>query len=189
VAGNGETVRAEVRMRKMLPAALLTLAAAAVPSSAGAQPRAAAPGGDAGAGAVEACSLLTKAEVERAAGRRFYDDPEPMRLAGGSVCAYGTGKAQIILFSGERSGERLDALIKNYGHENAQRHPVPGVGDGAYVIYPRPRNQYEDRVAFIVVRAGRHALGISLAADGSKPAEAVQPNLVELAKAVVAKLR
>ena len=177
-------------MRKMLPAAILALAASAVPSPAGAQPRAGAPGGDAGAGTVGACSLLTKAEVERAAGRRFHDDPEPMGLAGGgSVCAYGTGKAQIILFSGERSGERLDALIKNFGHENAQRHPVPGIGDGAYVIYPRPRNQYEDRVAFIVVRAGRHALGISLAADGSKPAEAAQPDLVELAKAVVAKLR
>lgn len=176
-------------MRTMLWAALITLAASNVPSPAGSQPRAAAPGGHAATGAVEACSLLTKAEVEKATGRRFRGGPESLEFAGASVCAYGDGEAQIILYSGAGSGERLDALIRNFGNGNEQRHPVPGVGDGAYIIYPTPQNQYQDKAAAVVARAGRHALGITLAAEGSQPAEAARPGVVELAKAAAAKLR
>ena len=56
-------------------------------------------------------------------------------------------------------------------------------------MYPKPRDEYEDTIGLLVVNAGPHTLGISLAAAKGEPAESVQPGLVTLTKAVVAKLR
>jgi hypothetical protein len=144
-----------------------------------------------GAQSASACSLATNAEIETVTGRRFYSDPEPTSLAGGagSACTYGTGKAQIVLFSGPKSQELWNDFLKSYGRDKEARHPVPAVGDGAYVIYPRPRDEYEDAIGMLVVKSGAHTLGISLAATKGEPAESVQPKLVALAEAVVAKLR
>src|SRR5689334_11445254 len=89
------------------------------------------------AGTTDVCSLLTRAEVERITGRRQYRDPDAAELAGGSVCGY--SEAEVMLFSGEGSGERLEAMLRSFGHDKDERHPVSGVGDGAYVIYPEPR--------------------------------------------------
>jgi hypothetical protein len=144
-----------------------------------------------GAQAPSACSLATNAEIEKLTGRRLYSDPEPTSLAGGagSACAYGTGKAQIVLFSGPRSQELWNGYLKTFGKDKEARHPTPAAGDGAYIIYPKPRDKYEDTIGLLVVSAGSHTLGISLAAETGQPAESVQPGLVALANAVVAKLR
>ena len=144
-----------------------------------------------GAQAPAACSLMTNTEIEQLTGRHFYSDPEPTSLAGGagSACTYGTGKAQIVLFSGPKSRELWNAHLKNYGKDKEAKHPVPAAGDGAYVIYPKPRDEYEDTIGLLVVTSGPHTLGISLAAPKGEPAESVQPKLVTLSKAVVAKLR
>src|SRR3954453_12392167 len=168
-------------MREASQGALVALAVLMVCWSGSPRSSAAAPGSDA-----QACSLLMKSEAEKITGRPLYRDPEAMGLTGGSVCDYGT--AQVILFSGEGSGERLEALLKSFGHDRDERHPVSGVGEGAYVIYPEPRNQYQDTVAFLVTKVGPHTVAVSLAAEEGKPAESVQPAVVALAKAVVAKL-
>lgn len=164
--------------------ALLALAAAAWAAVAGAGATAAQ------AAAADACSLLSKAEFERIAGRRLYVDPEAVEVAGGgSVCGY-DAEGQVILFSGKGSGERFDSLLRAFSQEKLERHPVQGFGDGAYVAYPKPQNQYQDTIGLLVTNVGQHTLGVTLAvADEAQPAESVLPTLVTLAKAVVAKLR
>jgi hypothetical protein len=144
-----------------------------------------------GAQSRAACSLLTNAEIERLTGRRLYSEPEPTSLAdgAGSACTYGTGKAQLVLFSGPKSQELWNDYLKNFGRDKDAKHPVPAAGSGAYVIYPTPRDEYEDTIGLLVVNAGPHTLGVSLAAAKGEPAESVQPTLVTLANAVVTKLR
>ena len=140
-------------------------------------------------GTADTCSLLTNADVERITGSRLYGDPEPTALGGGSACTYGGGAAQVILFSGEDSGQRFDAFVRAFGHGDEPRHLVPGAGDGAYVTYPEPRNKYQDTVGLLVVPLAGHTLGITLAAAEGQPAGSVQPGLIALANAVQAKLR
>jgi hypothetical protein len=139
--------------------------------------------------ATQACSLLTNVEVAKIIGRRLFDDPDETALAGGSACTYGGGEAQIILFSGGNSEERFNSLLKGFGNENEPKQPVSGIGDSAYVMYPKPRNQYQDTIGLLAVRAGQHTLGITVAVEKSQPATSVQPLLNALAAAVLAKLR
>lgn len=85
-----------------------------------------------------ACSLLSNADVERVTGRHLYTDPDQASLAdAGSACTFNI--AQVILFSGDRSEERWTAYVKRWGHGEEPRLPVSGVGDRAYVFYPKPR--------------------------------------------------
>src|SRR5688572_26602952 len=108
-------------MREMLRTTVFTLAtlsAWTVWSSSSAQSPAAAPGRSATAGTIEACSLLTNAEVAKITGRRLSDAPGATALVGGgSACTYGLGAAQIILFSGEKSEERFNTFLEGFGHE------------------------------------------------------------------------
>jgi hypothetical protein len=143
-----------------------------------------------GAQAPPACSLMTKAEIEQFTGS-LYGDPEPTSLAGGagSACTYGGGEAQIVVFSGPKSQDLWNNYLKNFKKDKEVKHPVPEAGDGAYVIYPTPRDEYEDTIGLLVVSSGANTLGISMAAKKGEPGESVQPRLVTLTKAVVAKLR
>jgi hypothetical protein len=142
-----------------------------------------------GAQSPSACSLMTKAEIEKFTGT-LYGDPEPTSLVGGgSACTYGGGEAQIVMFPGPKSEELWNNYLKNFGKDKEAKHPVPEAGDGAYVIYPKPRDEYEDTIGLLVVKAGANTLGISMAAKKGEPGESVQPRLVTLAKTVVAKVR
>ena len=139
------------------------------------------------------CTLLTDAEVEKyiARGQKLYDKGEGASLGGGagSTCDWGGGRGQIIVYSGPKAEEGMNALLKAFGQDKEPKQPVAGVGDRAWVIYPKPRNQYQARVAFLGVKTGPHMLGISLEADDGKPTESVLPDVVSLAKVVVGKLR
>jgi hypothetical protein len=104
----------ERHMRDRAQAPFLVAAAVALWSTAGAPLPSAAAQDDAVAGAVDACSLLANADVERITGSRLYGDPEPTTLGGGSACTYDGGSAQVILFS----GERFDAFVAGFGHGN-----------------------------------------------------------------------
>jgi hypothetical protein len=136
-----------------------------------------------------ACSLLSNAELLELTGRRVREPPDDTPLGGGSACTFGGGEAQIVLFSGEGSAARLDGLLRGFGQGDEARHPVPEIGGGAYVIYPVPKNRYQDRAALLVATVGRHAAAISMNAEGAEPAEALLPRLVTLSRAVLAKLR
>jgi hypothetical protein len=134
---------------------------------------------------------MPSAEVATLIGRRFHDDPDPTTLAGGagSACTYGSGNAQVVVFSGPRSRQLWDNYLRNFKKDKEARQPVPAAGAGAYVIYPTPRDQYEDTIGLLVVTSGAHTVGVSVAAETGQPAASVQPALVALARAVVAKLR
>src|SRR3954447_24880364 len=110
--------REEDRMRSKSGASRLALAALVVGSSFGVPLPA--PAQDSSATA-DVCSLLTNADVERVTGTRLYGDPEPTALGGGLACPYGGGAAQVILFSGEDSGQRFDAFVQAFGHGDEPR--------------------------------------------------------------------
>ena len=138
-----------------------------------------------------ACSLATKAEVEQITGGRLFGDADLTPLAGGagSACTYGGGAAQIVVYSGPDAQALWDRHVKSFGKENETRHPAPAAGNGAYIVYPTPRDRHEDTIGLLVVREGPHVLGISIAAAEGQTGESVQPKLVALTRAVVAKLR
>ena len=156
---------------------LATVLGAAIPGAAAAQSPA-------------ACSLLAKAEVESLVGRTLFDGGDETTLAGGgSSCTYDGGEAQIVVFGGPSATANFDALLKSFGNDTDTKHPVPAAGAGAYVVYPTPRNKYQDRVALLVVRHGSHTLGVSVAAPDGATAESMLPAAIKLAEAVKGKLR
>jgi hypothetical protein len=139
------------------------------------------------------CSLFTRAEIEKFAGQKMLvpEDGDVTSLAGGagSACTWAGIGAQIIVFNGANSGELFDNYVKIWKLQNLTKHPVPEVGPGAYVMFPKPRDKYEDAVAVVVARKGDRTLGISLAAPEGKTQESMQPAVIEFAKAVLARLK
>src|SRR4051812_5577734 len=65
-----------------------------------------------------ACALLSSDEVVKITGRRSYSQAEGTQLTnGGSACDY-TG-ANVTLFSGPKSDENYDKLVKNFKKDNS----------------------------------------------------------------------
>lgn len=177
-------------MSKLFPITFLTLAALAVCTTPTSNAQAPARSGTTTtAPPLQACSLLTPADVEQVTGQCEYGAPESMSLAGGAGSACTFTMAQVVLFAGAKAEEHWNALVKHYGHEHDKRYPVSGLGDRAYFFFPKPRSQYEDTSAFLVVHVGRYTVGLSIAADAGQSAESVQPQVLALAQIVVAKLR
>lgn len=171
-------------MRYALTAALTASGLALFAPSAGAQ------GSAPAAPTVEyMCALLTKAQVEREIGRKLFGDAEGMLLGGGAVCDFDGGEAQVMLFTGPKSEANWEGFIKRFGHENAKRTPVPGLGAPAYVIYPPPKNQYQPTVAMVVVKTGQNTLVVSSAVKKGDPADKALGPTVALTKLVLAKLK
>jgi hypothetical protein len=148
-------------------------------------------------------------------------DATPVVGGKGSICDYPTG-GQIGFFIGPDSERAFEQFLKVFAQENRTRHPVSGVGDKAYVIYPKPRNRESDQGTYLVATVGPHTVTAFLAArkgnadgpmgeicrgdqsqrsarekedcrkvlaDKSETPESLQPAVVELAKAVVTKVR
>jgi hypothetical protein len=137
---------------------------------------------------LDACPLLAAGELERVAARRLYGDPEPIALGGGAACDYGGGTAQLLLFAGADAPTRLDGFLRAFGQQDAPKHAVAEFGPGAYAVYPKPQNAYQDTVGLLVVPARHHLLAITLAAAEGEPAESTLPGLTALARLVVARL-
>lgn len=139
------------------------------------------------------CTLLTDDEQKKyiARGQQIYSGPDAFTLGGGagSGCSWDGDRGQIIIYSGPRAEQGLDGLISAFNQDKVPKQPVAGVGDKAWVIYPKPRNQYQARVGFLGVKTGDHMVAISLEADDGKPTESVLPDLVALGKLVVSKLQ
>lgn len=174
-------------MKARLPitaVALLSISATANQASLGAQAPASKP-----AGALQVCSLLTDAEVNQLVARG--DDASEKHetpLGGGASCTYGIGRGQIIVYSGPKAEASFNDLAKSFHIDTATRNPVSGVGEGAYVIYPKPRDEYEVRAGLLVTKYRQYMLGVSLEIDKGKPNESVQPGLIALTKVVMQKL-
>ena len=137
------------------------------------------------AGSVQACSLITRAEVKKATGRDPYVDPEPAGQ-GGWICNVGVGELKV--YSGPRSWEAWESTLKGFKKENEPRTPAPGFGERAYFIYPKPDNKFQSNVAFLVAKSGNHTLALSLDAAEGKPAETMRPALESLMKVILSRL-
>lgn len=170
---------------------LATAFVVASTSAASAQYTGAKKAGVALAKTAQACTLLTAAEQEQyiARGQKIFDAPEAFTASGGAGCSWNGDRGQIIIFSGPKAEQGLDGLLAAFNQDKVPKQSVSGVGDKAWVIYPKPRNQYQARVGFLGVKAGEQTVAISLEADDGKPTESVLPDLVALAKVVVTRLR
>jgi hypothetical protein len=111
-----------------------------------------------------ACGLLTQAEVAQliTRGQPTYSEPEATTLSGGagSVCQYEHG--QTGLWPGPGSEPRFEQFLAGWKQDKQPRQPVSGVGDKAYVIYPKPRNDYSDEGPFLVATVGPHTVTAAL---------------------------
>jgi hypothetical protein len=112
-----------------------------------------------------ACALLTEAEVAQliARGRTIYGAPDHAAIGGGSVCQYQYG--QVGLWAGPDSRRKLEQFIKSWEQDKQQRYPVSGVGDSAYVFYPKPDNKYSDQGPFLVAAVGPSMITAALFAE------------------------
>jgi hypothetical protein len=145
-----------------------------------------------------------------------------MALSGGkgNICQYEHG--QTGLWIGPGSGANFEQHLVAWKQDKVPRQPVSGVGDKAYVIYPKARNEYSDEGPMVVATVGPHIVtaGIfarksqadglmgeicrgdqsgltekekkncaTVLADKGETSESLQPAAVELAKALVAKVR
>jgi hypothetical protein len=138
------------------------------------------------AGSVQACSLITRQDVQKATGRNPYADPEPAGQ-GGWIC--NVGNTELKVYSGPRSAEALESTLKGFKLEKEPRIPAAGFGDGAYFMYPKPINKYQGNVGFLVARSGERILVLSTEAPQGQSAESVRPALESLMKLAVGRLR
>lgn len=136
-------------------------------------------------GSVQACSLITRADVKKATGRDPYVDPEPAGQ-GGWICNVGSGELKV--YSGPRSWDAWESTLKGFKKDKDPQTPAPGFGERAYFFYPKPDNEYQGNVAFLVAKSGNHTLALSLDAPTGKPAESMRPALESLMKTILARL-
>ena len=80
---------------------------------------------------VQACSLITRADVTKATGRDPYVDPEPAGQ-GGSICNVGIGELKV--YSGPKSWEAWESTLKGFKKDKEPQTPISGVGERAYFL-------------------------------------------------------
>jgi hypothetical protein len=164
-------------VNRFVKAALLAVGVvAAGPPSLPAQPPTSQPPPAAGSPRLSACSLVPKEEVKKHLpwipvldGMAIEEEPLG---SSGSSCNYPSVFIQVLPFS----QRMLDVAREKGGLET-----ISGVGDEAYF------HNNADRYAELYVRAGKHLLTLQANVDGNL--ESVKPGVVNLAKALVAKLR
>ena len=138
------------------------------------------------AGSVQACSLITRADVQKATGRNPYADPEAAGQ-GGWICNIGT--TELKVYSGPKASEAFESTLKGFKLDKEPRIPAPAFGDRAFFLHPKPINKYQGNVGFLVAPAGDHLLVLSVDAPSGQSAESTRPALESLMKVVTARLR
>ena len=125
--------------------------------------------------AVTACGVLTRDLVAPFTENKKILDlipPEEESLGtSGTACEYGAVRLQ--LFPG-RGGKRT---VSAKGIE-----PIAGAGEGGY--FRNNGNQYAE----LMVWTGKHSLDLQVSVPSGRTAEAIKPDVVALANAIIAKL-
>lgn len=137
------------------------------------------------AGSVQACSLITRADVTKATGRDPLVDTESAGQ-GGWICNVGVGELKV--YSGPKSWDAWESTLKGFKKDKEPQIPASGFGDRAYFLYLKPENPYQGSVAFLVARTGNYTLALSLDAPNGKPPESMRPALESLMKLVLGRL-
>ncbi len=138
--------------------------------------------------AVPACKLLSNDEVVKLTGRRSFVKPEGVQLKGGSgsSCNWDAG-VNINLYSGPTAAQNMEGLMKSFKVDQLPRQPVAGIGDSAFSTVMN-LGKYQGNHALLVVRKGAHAMSVSLEAKEPETPQSVQPKLLAVAKAALARL-
>jgi hypothetical protein len=115
------------------------------------------------------CALLTSTEADKhiARGRPTYNQtPDLTQVGGGgAVCQYPHG--QLGLWKAPNAEQNFEAFLKAWKVDKATRHPVSGVGDRAFIMFPVPESRYKDRAAYLVAHVGQQIVTVALFAhDG-----------------------
>lgn len=133
-------------------------------------------GGGAAAGpGIKACSILTRDLVEPfAQDKRTFGliPPEEETTGSGSACEWGIVRLQLYA---ARPGASHTAP-KDY-------LPLTGVGDNAFFHNNR------DRYAELMVWSGAHHFTLQVSVPPGSTADAIKPKTVDLANAIINKLR
>lgn len=169
--GPSFTLNRETIMRPMLVPFVLT---ACLLSSAFAQTGPAGP-------EIKPCSLLTRELVEKAsaAGKQTIAAARPREIdlgAGKRGCEWGDVLVQVDPYPASRLGELSKRDPTNW-------ESVSGVGDAAYF------HNVKDAMAELFVRVGPRTVGIVMEVPVGSKAATLKPRFVELAQAIVPKLR
>lgn len=130
---------------------------------------------------VKPCSLLTRDLVEKAsaAGKQAMAAAKPQEVnlgASGWACQWGDVMLQVDPYPASRLADLGKSDPKSW-------ESIPGVGDAAYF------HNVKDAVAEMFVRVGPRTFGILMDVPVGSKAAAIKPQFVELAKAIVPKLR
>jgi hypothetical protein len=141
----------------------------------------------AGKPAVKACSLLPKdlaMKVSGAANKSVFDLPPDEETVGtGSACEYGDIRLQIDAFGPDVIDRTAKSQERGAGSKRAANWvPVPGVGDRAYFNADR---SYAELMGYV----GRRTFTIQMGVPFQSTAEAIKPNVIALANAIVPKLK
>ena len=134
---------------------------------------------------LEACSLITRADVKNATGRDPFVDPESAGQ-GGWMCNVGIGELKV--YAGAKSWETWESTLKTFKMDKEPRTPAPGFGGQAYFLYPKPAHKSQDNAAVLVTKSGNHTLVLSLDAPEGKPADSMRPALESLMKTILSRL-
>jgi hypothetical protein len=125
--------------------------------------------------AVRACAVLTRDLVlPFTENKKILDLVPPQEEAlgtSGTACEYGAVRLQ--LFPG-RGGKRTVSA--------KDLQPISGVGEGGYFRSNR------DRYAELMVWTRKHSLDLQVSVPSGRTAEAIKPDVVALANAIIAKL-
>lgn len=134
-----------------------------------------------------ACSLLTKAEVEKyiARGRTMESDPAEV----GANCSYGAGAGSVFVYSGPNAEESFSRMLKSFKGDKAPRTSLPSLGPGGWVIYPEPENKYQSIGACAHAAASPYVVFVCIESDDGKPVQSATPYAEAVTKLVIAKLR
>ena len=138
------------------------------------------------AGSVQACSLITRADVKAATGRDPLREPESAGQ-GGWICS--VGSFELKVYSGANSWEAWESTLKNFKKDKEPRTPAPAFGGRAYFLFLKPDNASRDAAAVLVAQSGDRTVVLSIDAEPGQAAEATRPALESLMKAVLARLR
>jgi hypothetical protein len=146
---------------------------------------------------IEACSLLSVADVRRITGMANIPDRTSGHapgegVGGGSSCIYGgkrglvpqpdaTPAIQVALISPQEAKKYFDEYGRTGAPKGAKVEPVSGVGDAAYGYVGL-------QGLTLWVRKGQHTLVTAMEIKPPATAESVRPTVVAVAKAAVAKL-
>ncbi len=129
----------------------------------------------AGQSTVRACAVLTRDLVAPfSENQKILDLIPPQEEAlgtSGTACQYGAVRLQ--LFPG-RGGKRT-ASAKDL-------QPISGAGEGGY--FRSNRNRYAE----LMVWTSKHSLDLQVSVPSGRTAEAIKPDVVALANAIIAKL-